>query len=101
MFSQHTPVAVVGLKDIAELAAGRDHTCVRTRDGAAACWGANAGGQLGDATTTPRTRPTAVARLAGAVDLALGTAHSCALLNTGNVTCWGSDAHRALGPRRL
>jgi alpha-tubulin suppressor-like RCC1 family protein len=37
--------------------AGGDHTCALTHAGALACWGANDAGQLGDGTTTGRTRP--------------------------------------------
>jgi hypothetical protein len=44
-----------------QVSAGLSHTCGVTTDDRAYCWGSNARGQLGDGTTTGRTRPVAVA----------------------------------------
>ena len=46
------PVAVPGIKDAVEIAAGDTHTCARRVTGGVICWGANADGQLGDGTVT-------------------------------------------------
>lgn len=97
-----TPVAVPGLSQIAEIAGGGRHTCVRLASGRAVCWGANDHGQLGhQSAATRRAQPTPVRGIADATDLALGADHSCALRRAGEVTCWGSAEHGAIGARRL
>ncbi len=42
---------------ITQLSAGGQHTCARTSDGHAYCWGINNQGQLGDGTRTTRPSP--------------------------------------------
>jgi alpha-tubulin suppressor-like RCC1 family protein len=55
------PVEVTALgSSVVEIAAGGDHTCARTVDGALFCWGWNKDGQLGDGTTTQRALPARV-----------------------------------------
>jgi alpha-tubulin suppressor-like RCC1 family protein len=44
------------------LSAGNAHTCGIATNGDAWCWGGNAGGQLGDGTTTDRLQPVRVRR---------------------------------------
>ncbi len=53
---QTVPVRVVGLPDgVAQIAAGGDHSCVRTEAGRVYCWGDDQGGALGrDAPAPPR-----------------------------------------------
>lgn len=41
------PQRVPGVKDVVEVAAGDEHTCVRERDGEVRCWGRGGEGQLG------------------------------------------------------
>ncbi|MFL5404019.1 MAG: RCC1 domain-containing protein [Gemmatimonadales bacterium] len=56
------PVAVSGGHFFSQVSAGRDfHTCARTADGVAYCWGNNAYGQLGDGRTDGHMTPTPVA----------------------------------------
>jgi alpha-tubulin suppressor-like RCC1 family protein len=43
-----TPVAVVGLSGVTQIAVGRRHSCALRNDGTAACWGYSGFGQLGD-----------------------------------------------------
>lgn len=93
-----TPTAVTGLPaDIAQLAAGNDHTCARTTTGAAWCWGGNAQGQLGDGTTTNRSQPTQVTGLTtGVTDITAGQWGSC-VVQSGAAKCWGYGAGSANG----
>jgi alpha-tubulin suppressor-like RCC1 family protein len=79
------------------IAAGGDHTCLRTNGGRVGCWGRNDAGQLGDGTTTNRFSAVAVPGLTNVVELAAGTDHSCALLADGSVRCWGANAKGQLG----
>lgn len=99
---QATAVAMTGLKQVAQLAAGDQHTCARLQSGRVMCWGLNDQGQLGH-TSSVRTRnqPTAVRGVADAVDMSLGLAHTCAVRKSGEVACWGAAADGALGPHRL
>ena len=59
--------------------------------------GANARGQLGDGTTTPKTSPVAVADLAGVTRLAAGTASVLALDAAGSLWSWGANDAAQLG----
>jgi alpha-tubulin suppressor-like RCC1 family protein len=113
-----TPSTVVGLTDAVALATGgsggsqttpsSDFTCARRVGGTVQCWGANAGGQLGDNGTTPQTSPVttvvrhAVTRLLNGITITLpvavsgvtaisaGNGNGCALLASGQPFCWGS-----------
>ena len=52
--------AVDGITDAVAITAGDRHTCALRRSGEVVCWGGNTRGQLGDGTTTSRTKPTRV-----------------------------------------
>ncbi|MEZ4399022.1 MAG: hypothetical protein R3B06_03340 [Kofleriaceae bacterium] len=84
---------------VSALAAGLDHTCVLLADGAAACWGANGGGQLGDGTLTDRTGTVASRVMVPRQPIAItaGANHTCALAVTGDVYCWGANDQGQLG----
>lgn len=82
---------------IADIAAGPDHTCAVRHDGAAFCWGANDGGQLGIDSYDPATTPTRVSTATiplVARAISAGLQHSCALNLTGQLWCWGSNVLR-------
>lgn len=65
---------------------GDFHTC-GAANGALACWGWGASGQLGDGLTTSSSVPVQVSGLAGGVQaVAAGHAHTCALVD-GRVAC--------------
>jgi alpha-tubulin suppressor-like RCC1 family protein len=80
-----------------QLAAGASHSCARLSNGATACWGANASGQLGNGSTTASSTPLPVPGLAGVTQVAAGGAFSCARLSSGGVKCWGSNTKGQLG----
>jgi alpha-tubulin suppressor-like RCC1 family protein len=70
------------------------------------CWGANSAGQLGDGTTTQRTRPVTVLTAAGkplngVVSVDAGGSTACAVVTTGAVRCWGNNNHGQLGRGNL
>ena len=97
-----TAVAIDGYDGAVEVAAGGLSTCGRSSNGTVRCWGANGSGQLGDGTTTDRTRPVFVRNtdntpLTGVVRLAAGFNHACALLSAGTVRCWGLNFAGQLG----
>ena len=76
------PVRVLGLgPSVATVSAGMAHSCARTTDGRIWCWGNNSHGQLGNGTTTDRTRATpALAPVAAAVPLSPLASGACLLV---------------------
>jgi alpha-tubulin suppressor-like RCC1 family protein len=95
------PVAVPGVTDVTDLAAGADHTCASVAVGGVECWGANDVGQIGNgsddngAQSPPVIAPTYVPGVGGAI--AAGDSWTCALGSDHTVQCWGSDQWGQLG----
>ncbi len=97
----------VVLNDITAIASGTTHSCARTRDGSAWCWGNNSDWQRGfgegdeldalnnsvaeqvtiDISSTPLTGVSAVS---------VGDNASCAIVS-GMVACWGDNSEGQLG----
>lgn len=96
-----TPVAVAAINDAGELAAGRDFTCARRKDGRVSCWGGNAWRQLALGDTNPidgTGTPLPVDVLSGVERLAAGNDFACAVYAKGEkVSCWGANRYHALG----
>jgi alpha-tubulin suppressor-like RCC1 family protein len=90
-----SPVAVPGLSNVVELAAGESHTCARLADGTVRCWGSGAAGQLGVSAST--ATPTTVPGLRDVAEIATGASHTCARLADGTVQCWGLNAFGQCG----
>jgi hypothetical protein len=85
---------------IITLGAGASHSCVSVNPVGVYCWGANGHGQLGDGSTTDRSRPVVVlgtsTRAWSTIDG--GDEHTCAL-DPQNLAswCWGGNAEGQLG----
>jgi alpha-tubulin suppressor-like RCC1 family protein len=89
-------------KAATSVAAGDDHTCAINVDGAAACWGQNTQGALGDGTNTQSNVPVAVTKsgpLSGksVTAIAGGDGHTCAVNDEGKAACWGDNTDGKLG----
>ncbi|MEO8103882.1 MAG: Ig-like domain repeat protein, partial [Betaproteobacteria bacterium] len=98
---QPAPVGVSGLgSGVTAIAGGFNHNCAVTTSGAALCWGANFGAQLGNpiADVNFEPAPFQVAGLtSGIAAVAAGSDHSCALTTGGAVKCWGDNSAGAIG----
>ncbi len=94
-----TSTDVVGLTDsVAAISLGHEHSCAVTLSGGLKCWGRNSNGQLGDGTTTDRTRPVDVAGLtSGVATVSLGHNHTCSSTTSGGARCWGRNSEGQLG----
>jgi alpha-tubulin suppressor-like RCC1 family protein len=92
---------------VAQLAAGRLHTCARFDDGRVKCWGDNSHGQLG--LGDQNHRGDQIGEMGDALPFVdLGTEqravllatqeyHTCAVLEDGAVKCWGANDNAQLG----
>jgi len=95
--NSNSPKVVAGVGATLELSTRNAHTCVRTADGRAACWGFNTSGQLGDGSADLRTSPVVVSGSYGTpAVVAAGINHTCAAAANG-VHCWGYNADGQLG----
>jgi len=95
---QTVPTRVTGTRSFTTIVTSTAHTCaIEAVTAAAWCWGENAGGRLGDGTTTDRFVPTAV--LGGALHAALsaGDQDTCARTTSGSAICWGNNSFGQLG----
>jgi alpha-tubulin suppressor-like RCC1 family protein len=72
-----------------QVAAGYDHSCAITVDGALVCWGSNQQGQL----VTPQI---SIDDVAPFVQLAAGLRTTCAITELGQEWCWGEIARQPL-----
>ncbi|MEE9384658.1 MAG: hypothetical protein V3V08_14735 [Nannocystaceae bacterium] len=82
------------------LAAGVTHVCALRQSGQVMCWGSNDSAQLGDGSTTSRSRVGAVEGLVDAVEIVAGDGHTCARKRDGTVACWGANDFGQLGDGR-
>jgi alpha-tubulin suppressor-like RCC1 family protein len=94
------PLAVQGLTDVDEIAAGGYHTCAITANGSAVyCWGGNDYGQLGDGSGKDQPTPVKVAGLSNVVHIAAGYQHTCAIVGPApmKLMCWGANGNGQIG----
>jgi len=102
------PATVPELTGVAQLSAGRWHTCAVLRAGGVRCAGRNDEGQLGlgsasaemcssfpDRFACTRTFTETPAPAARAVTV--GNYHSCGLMADGTVRCWGAGYYGQVG----
>jgi alpha-tubulin suppressor-like RCC1 family protein len=100
------PVNVGGGRQVEDLVAADQHTCILLDDGHVRCWGRNDQGQLGLGNVEERgNEPGEMAALADvelgdgrtATAVAAGLKNTCVILDDGSVKCWGSNAFGSLG----
>lgn len=93
------PVSLSSQRSVKQIAVGLRHSCAILDNGAAACWGNNGWGQVGDGTNNNRFAPTTVRLSNGrsAKQIATGWGHSCAILDNDDVVCWGYNNLGQLG----
>jgi alpha-tubulin suppressor-like RCC1 family protein len=94
IFSWNGTKCVDGYRDVS---AGRTHACGRRANGTISCWGSNAFGQLGDATTTDHKTPAQVGTGNTWAWLSAGDGYTCGVKMNGSLWCWGSNASGQLG----
>ncbi len=86
-----TPVSVHGGLVFDRITAGTYHSCAWTAAGAASCWGAGGGGQLGDGTLVDSSEPLVVAGNLEFASISAATNYSCGITRHAVVYCWGTD----------
>ncbi len=70
---------------------GSTHTCGVTTDNRLFCWGDNREGQLGEGTTTRRSRPVPVAGSRTYLQVSAGYDFTCAVSTGNRAFCWGTN----------
>ena len=87
---QTTPRIVQGeYSGFSDISAGDNHNLAIDENDFVWAWGDNAGGQLGDGTTTNKSSPISVPGLSNIIDIAAGTQYSYALDANGQIWQWG------------
>ncbi len=82
----------------AQVSVGGGHACLVSRDGEAACWGANDRGQLGTGrVSAAEADPETVAGGLSFQVVSAGLRHTCGLDGGGEVWCWGANEVGQLG----
>jgi alpha-tubulin suppressor-like RCC1 family protein len=94
-----TPVdVIVGSDGVTAIAAGSNHTCLRTTLGGLRCWGLNSNGQLGDGTMANRSAPVdALYLTTPVIAIAAGKSHTCVITTNNDARCWGAADYGQLG----
>lgn len=80
------PPVTAAVPSVAEVAADRDHTCVRDLTGGVWCFGDGYG-----------VSPVSIALPAHAISIATGGSHDCAVTDDHSVWCWGNQDFGQLG----
>lgn len=94
------PVAVSGLHEVTQVAAGASHALALLADGEVRAWGGGFHGQLGtggSGSGYKSTVPVAVSGITGATAVAAAAYQSFALVAGGQLESWGDDQWGQLG----
>lgn len=88
---------------VAQVAAGKSHTCLLTTGGNVYCVGDNSQGQLAQnplglpSSTSWQIIDYQASPLSGIVSISAGNQHNCALNSSGQIFCWGYGSDGELG----
>ena len=91
------PVHVIGLTDVAQVAANQDFAVARLNDGTVKAWGSNAYTQLGDFSGGFSAIPVTIPGLTDITFISTGLHHALAIDMDGRTWGWGSDQDSQLG----
>lgn len=94
MANRPTPTAVMGLRDVLDVAAGATRSVARTGPDQVWVWGRN---ETPSRTDEPTPLPTRFGTFSGVAQLAPSASFTCVRLESGRVQCWGRGALGALG----
>jgi alpha-tubulin suppressor-like RCC1 family protein len=89
-------VSLLGPGNVVSMGLGNDSGCAILSDNSRVCWGNNAHGDLGDATTTPDFDP-AFAQEPGIASVVVAGSTGCELTVGSGVSCWGDDVDSGAG----
>ena len=79
------------------ISAGESHSVGIMENGTLWAWGSNSSGQLGDGTTTQRTRPVQVGTDGDWASVSAGRLHTVAIRTDGSLWAWGNNSSGRLG----
>jgi alpha-tubulin suppressor-like RCC1 family protein len=99
--SEPDPVSVVGLTNVAAIAAGFHFSLALLAEGTVEAWGGNDYGQLGDGTHERSATPVQVSGLSAVKAIDAGGTHAIALMTNKTVSVWGSNEYGELGDGEL
>ncbi|MGE5396210.1 MAG: Ig-like domain-containing protein [Chitinophagales bacterium] len=92
------PTQMEGLTGVKTIATGGSHTIILKKDGTVWAWGTNTKGQLGDGTTSKKTKPVEITALRYNVkSIACGYRHSLAIMKDESLYVWGDNSSGQLG----
>lgn len=83
------PVLDEGVKDVKQLALGKDHVLALKNDGTVLAWGQNSWGQLGNGTNIESPSPKEIPELRDIYSIGAGLLNSAAVSNSSEVYIWG------------
>ncbi len=92
LFHNPTPVQVIGLSDIVQIATGNRHSVALSRDGRVWTWGDNSSGQLGLGNKGNKNRPVLVTAIDQVVEVAAGLFNTLLVRQDGTVWIFGGSS---------
>jgi len=93
-----TPVGVASAEPLTVVSVGDAFACGLTEEGHTYCWGNNAFGRLGSATSdSVAPSPTPVSGALVLSSISAGRRHACGLAPDAQLWCWGGNSTGALG----